>query len=155
MRGSQAGNRGGFDFSCCCNLERLDDKSPLVGGFSDGLEHVVFRFPEGFDLVPVRDLADTPRMRSANLINDTADAAPLPPAKVLSRMVQDVMPWTPNTEWGGGYGPNRDGTYLTIGAYEKPALEGPRYFYGAMDSEELLAAAEGREILRRMAEGGV
>lgn len=135
-------------WSCSCGLDTLFAKSPFTGGFSDGLEHVVFRFPEGFWRQELPDVKDTPFMRPSSLHGNTADNAPMPLATKLSQMVQDVMSWTPNTDWGGGY-TDRNGTYLTIGAQQKPPLEYERYSFAIIDTEDLLTAAQEQEAVRR------
>jgi len=99
-----------------------------------------------FEITPVGDLEfvkASPIVRATTNVGPTN--APLPPAAVLSHDLQVIDLCTPNTEWGGGYGTNRQGTYLTIGAQMKTApLEFPRYSYAAVDTDALYNQAQER-----------
>ena len=97
-----------------------------------------------FQIVPVGDLEaikSSPIVRPTNPIGPTN--APLTPASVLSHELQVIDLCTPNTEWGGGYGPYRQGTYLMIGAQQKTEpLELPRYSYAAIDTQHIYQQAQ-------------
>lgn len=97
-----------------------------------------------FEITAVGDLEfikASPLVRPTTNVGPTN--APLPPAAVLSHDLQVIDLCTPNTEWGGGYGTDRQGTYLTIGAQEKTQpLELPRYSYAAMDTDTLYEQAQ-------------
>jgi len=99
-----------------------------------------------FEIMPVGDLEAikcTPFTRATTNVGPTN--APLTPASVLSHDLQVIDLCTPNTEWGGGYGTNRQGTYLMIGAQMKTQpLELPRYSYAAVDTEALYRQAQDR-----------
>jgi hypothetical protein len=92
-----------------------------------------------FEITPVGDLElvkASPIVRPSAFIGPTN--APLPPSAALSHDLQVIDLCTPNTEWGGGYGTDRQGTYLMIGAQMKTEpLELPRYSYAAVDSDKL------------------
>ncbi len=97
-----------------------------------------------FQIVPVGDLE---AIKASPLVRASTDVgpsdAPLMPGQVLSHDLQVIDLCTPNTEWGGGYGPYRQGTYLTIGAQEKTQpLELPRYSYAAMDTDAIYQKAQ-------------
>ena len=96
-----------------------------------------------FEITPVGDLE---AIKASPIVRPTTNVgptnAPLPPAAVLSHDLQVIDLATPNTEWGGGYGTDRQGTYLMIGAQAKTEpLEFPRYSYAAVDSQKLYEQA--------------
>ncbi len=97
-----------------------------------------------FQIAPVGDLElikASPITRPTTNVGPTN--APLPPAAVLSHDLQVIDLCTPNTQWGGGYGIYRAGTYPTvISAIKTQPLEMPRYSYAAIDTDKLYAQAQ-------------
>jgi hypothetical protein len=138
-----------FPGSCNGNTDFLESKSPFADKFSPGGESDFTPFQDPF----APELKGDPFIRPSNLIGPTDEHSTLPPSSAMSNKLQTIDVWTPNTEWGGGYGQfdgARDGTYLTIGAQAHAPLEGPRYSYAAMNTEELLEEAERRVAARQM-----